>query len=466
VCGPTRGVNEDSVGVFVDDGVVVVCDGMGGSCAGTFVPPVLVSGFRAALRGPVGAGADDAAAALRGAVAEVNGRLLASLREVGPMGNGAGAAAGVVWLRGGDAVWAHAGDTRLYLLRGGRLARVWTEHTLAREAALVPTLSAAERDALAAQYPNVITRAFGFGETLDPDVGALPLREGDALLLVTDGVCRELPDAAIEAIMNLPGRPGDAVAALFGALAATPWRDNASAVVVRVLPGAAAPRPPAVNASRDWARGRWFAPERPRLDEASAVVADSAGEDEAWERLGARGMLPPGWHDDAGRRFTASPEGRDGATRGSLAARLGAAPEGALARVEALAKEARRRLRPWGFAGAERVIWTSLPEVPPPENSGELAIWGGTHTREEEASRASLALAVAAPWERWRRPLGRVVSGAALWASGAVVPGWNRAVTGHPYADLPSPWEPLWEVAARGYLVVEVAREGVVVGAP
>src|SRR5262245_16067443 len=97
-CGPTRAVNEDGVGVFVDDGVLVVCDGMGGSSAGTCVAPVLVSGFRAALRGRAAPGSDAAVGALRGVVTEVNGHLVASLRALGPWGTGAGGAAGVVWL--------------------------------------------------------------------------------------------------------------------------------------------------------------------------------------------------------------------------------------------------------------------------------------------------------------------------------------------------------------------------------
>lgn len=46
------------------------------------------------------------------------------------------------------------------------------------------------------------------------------------------------------------------------------------------------------------------------------------------------------------------------------------------------------------------------------------------------------------------------------------VPPWNRAVTAHPYPDLPSPWVPLWEIAARGYLVLDVTPTGVVIGVP
>ncbi len=464
-----REVNEDGVGVFVDEGVVVVCDGMGGSSSGAAVPPVVVSGLRAALRGLHVPVVDAAVEALRARVLEVNRALVASLVALGPWGSAAGGAAGVVWLRGGDAVWAHAGDTRLYLWREGRLARVWTQHTLGHDPEVTGALSPAQREAAEAQFPNVITRALGLAERFNPDVGELPLRAGDGLLLVSDGVWRQLSDAAIEAVLRAHERPDDVVAALFEALAGTPWYDNASAVVVRVLPGAPQDGGLAVNAARDWAKGRWLDPARPRLDEASEVVADSAGADEAWERLCARGCVPSGWHDDEGRRFAASTEAFGAVTRrpaSPLAARLGAAPEGTLAQVEALAREVRRRLRPWGFAGAERVIWAPLPEATNDSHRGELAAWGRAHSCEDDASRAGRALALAARWERWRQRLGEVVSGAAHWASGAVVPAWNRAVTAHPYADLASPWEPLWEVAARGYVVVEVAREGVVVGVP
>jgi len=467
--GHVRHNNEDGVGCFPDDGLAVVCDGMGGASSGSFVPPVVVAALRDVLRGR-GAG-EDAPDVLRVAALEADARLRASLAALGMRGVGAGGAAGAVWLRGDRLAWAHAGDTRLYLLRGGAVRRVWAEHTLASDPAFADAIPLARRAELEAQFRNVITRAFGTSESLNPDAGALTAAAGDVLLLASDGLWRELDDARIASILRDASTPDAAVAALFDALAATPWQDNASAVVACVFDGDPAPPPPAVHPARAWARGRWFEPARPRLDEAAAVVADSASADEAWERLTVRGLVPARWHGDPSRGYAASADEALPLTArppAALAMALGAAAPGVLEEVDALAREARRRLRPWGFAGRDRVVFTPLPEAPQRVlDGGELATWAEQHARDDDVARASAELYLPPRWERWRRPLARAVAGASAWARGDVpVPAWSRAAAAHPYADLPSPWEPLWEAAARGYFVLEVAREGVVVGVP
>lgn len=467
--GHVRHNNEDGVGCFPDEGLAVVCDGMGGSSSGSFVPPVVIAALRDVLRGRVaGEGSPEV---LRAAALEADARLRASLAALGMRGVGAGGAAGVVWLCGDRLAWAHAGDTRLYLLRGGALRRVWAEHTLASDPAFADAIPLPRRAELETQFRFVITRAFGTGESLNPDAGALTVAAGDVVLLASDGLWRELDDARIASLLRDASTPDAAVAALFDALATTPWQDNASAVVARVFDGDPAPPPPAVHAARAWERGRWFEPARPRLDEAAAVVADSASADEAWERLSVRGIVPTHWHGDASRAYAASAEAPAVVTSrppAALAMALGAAAPGVLEEVDALAREARRRLRPWGFAGADRVIFAPLPEAPQRVlDGGELATWAELHAREDDVAHAAGEMYLPPRWERWRRPLARVAAGASAWARGDVpVPGWSRAAAAHPYADLPSPWVPLWEVAARGYAVIEVAREGVVLGVP
>ena len=464
--GHVRHNNEDGVGCFPDDGLAVVCDGMGGSSTGAFVPPVVIAALRDVLRGAVEGSPD----ALRAAALEADARLRASLAALGMRGVGAGGAAGAVWLRGDRLAWVHAGDTRLYLLRGGALRRVWSEHTLANDPAFADAIPLPRRAELETQFRFVITRAFGVGEALNPDAGALTAAAGDVVLLASDGLWRELDDARIASILRDASTPDAAVIALFDALATTPWQDNASAVVARVFEGDPAPPAPAVHAGRAWARGRWFDPAYPRRYEAIATVFDAA-DDEAWERLGVRGFVPGHWHDDPARAYVASAEALGGVTARppvALAAALGGAAPGALEEVDALAREARRRLRPWGFAGLDRVIFAPLPDAPQRVlDGGELATWAELHAREDDVASAAGELYLPPRWERWRRPLARVAAGASAWARGDVpVPGWSRAAAAHPYADLPSPWEPLWEVAARGYVVIEVAREGVVVGVP
>jgi serine/threonine protein phosphatase PrpC len=74
-------------------------------------------------------------------------------------------------LRGSFYYFSHVGDTRLYLLRGGTLTRLTTDHVWDR-----------------AEMQHVLTRAIGMDSRIAVDHGMGELRERDVLLLASDGV--------------------------------------------------------------------------------------------------------------------------------------------------------------------------------------------------------------------------------------------------------------------------------------
>ncbi|RZI41742.1 bifunctional protein-serine/threonine kinase/phosphatase [Herbaspirillum sp. HC18] len=74
-------------------------------------------------------------------------------------------------LRGNCYYFSHVGDTRLYLLRGGMLARLTTDHVWDRP-----------------EMQHVLTRAVGLDSRIAIDHGMGDLRERDVLLLASDGV--------------------------------------------------------------------------------------------------------------------------------------------------------------------------------------------------------------------------------------------------------------------------------------
>lgn len=76
-----------------------------------------------------------------------------------------------VVLRGSFYYFAHVGDTRLYLLRKGRLTRLTADHVWDRP-----------------EMQHVLTRAVGLDSRLAIDHGMGELHEGDVFLLASDGV--------------------------------------------------------------------------------------------------------------------------------------------------------------------------------------------------------------------------------------------------------------------------------------
>lgn len=122
------------------------------------------------------------------------------------------------------------GDSRAYLMQGGRLEQVSRDHTyLAEEVrrGLVPP-SAAED----AAFKHLITRSLGTKDDVDVDLFWRPWPDGSTLLLASDGLHGVVEELEMETILaSRP--PEEAVSALVKAAHDAGAPDNVSAVIVR-----------------------------------------------------------------------------------------------------------------------------------------------------------------------------------------------------------------------------------------
>lgn len=105
----------------------------------------------------------------------------------------------------GHAWWAHAGDSRLYLLRRGRLLARTRDHSYV-EALLQRGLI---DDEAARKHPqrNLVLSCLGAREAPHIDSADHALESGDVLLLCTDGVWEAVGDAAIAHASAQPDMP-------------------------------------------------------------------------------------------------------------------------------------------------------------------------------------------------------------------------------------------------------------------
>ena len=124
-------------------------------------------------------------------------------------------------LRGRSYYFAHAGDSRLYLLRQGAMSRLTTDHVWDRP-----------------EMRHVLTRAVGLDSHLAIDHGLGAIEVGDIFLLATDGVWGALSEFDIRhGLTDLATGSIDAdatAAAMVGAALAAGSHDNASAIVLQV----------------------------------------------------------------------------------------------------------------------------------------------------------------------------------------------------------------------------------------
>ncbi|MGH8809752.1 MAG: protein kinase domain-containing protein, partial [Noviherbaspirillum sp.] len=124
-------------------------------------------------------------------------------------------------LRGSFYYFSHVGDTRLYLLRGGTLTRLTTDHVWDRP-----------------EMQHVLTRAIGLDSRLAIDHGMGELREHDVFLLASDGVWAwmteyDLTQQLSELALNRLDAAAAADALVSAALTAGST-DNSSALVLKV----------------------------------------------------------------------------------------------------------------------------------------------------------------------------------------------------------------------------------------
>jgi protein phosphatase len=87
----------------------------------------------------------------------------------------------------GDEVFlAHVGDSRVYLVRGGAILQVTTDHTLVEEMVRKGMLT--PREARFHPRRNIITRALGTEPRVEIDIIELRARPGDVFFLCSDGM--------------------------------------------------------------------------------------------------------------------------------------------------------------------------------------------------------------------------------------------------------------------------------------
>lgn len=246
--GFKRRGNEDAW--LAADPVYLVADGMGGHEAGEAASAAVVEALR-----PLAAhdelGVEDVIDALEQAQ-----RSVSEIAATHASGSGSTATGVVALDQRGVRRWLvfNIGDSRVYRFLRGRLEQVTVDHSVAQELVDQGELSAA--DVMHYAGRNVITRAFGDGASV-PDYWLMPVVDGERLLLCSDGLSGEVPEARIAGVLA-SGQPAMHTAhALVAEALAAGGRDNVTVIVIDVVAGG-------ITAAIDDATGR---PAAPRDDE-------------------------------------------------------------------------------------------------------------------------------------------------------------------------------------------------------
>lgn len=239
--GRVRDHNEDVFLMRPDLGLFMVCDGMGGYSAGEVAASIASETtqefFENCRRDPEGTWPFKAEDAL----GEEGSRLTVALKlanqriRLAAQGDSRkhnmGTTAVAAFLAQDRTYVAHAGDSRAYLFRDGKLSAVTADHSLLGE--FIRNQHPSQEEIQAFPYKNVINRALGPADDVKIDSRAIEMRAGDALLLCCDGLHGLISDDAIAQILWTYPYLEDASRALIEAANAAGGTDNITVVLVR-----------------------------------------------------------------------------------------------------------------------------------------------------------------------------------------------------------------------------------------
>lgn len=225
--GRVRKVNEDALLEYPQIGLWAVADGVGGASAGDWASAFTVQTLGGIAR-PV---------TMSSFLAEVYdqlGAINSALRQQAEAGHHQAIATTIVALLFFEQHFAcaWAGDSRLYLRRGGHFRQVNRDHSEVQELVDQGILRATE----ARHHPrgNVVTRAVGAFEKLELEMVQDVLSEDDVFLLCSDGLTKTVEDDEMAALLNQP--VDQAVEALIQTALDRGAPDNVTVIAVRVLP--------------------------------------------------------------------------------------------------------------------------------------------------------------------------------------------------------------------------------------
>lgn len=236
--GLVRRNNQDSYAIRVLDDdltIAVVCDGMGGAQAGNVASAVAVETFAAALedlcRQGLPAEPERKQELLRAACRAANGHVYELARN-NPEYHGMGTTLVAALALSHEVYVVNVGDSRCYIFSEGNLTQVTTDHSLVQ--ALVDCGDITPEEARTHPKKNVITRALGTENSVRSDVFRTDCKEGDILLLCSDGLTNTVPDDVLQAELSQLTSPDETARKLLAMAVEQGAPDNVTVILAQL----------------------------------------------------------------------------------------------------------------------------------------------------------------------------------------------------------------------------------------
>ena len=178
----------------------IVCDGMGGANAGNIASEIAVKTVSEYLYNSYrnNMSVDDIDKVVKNAISSANLQIFDRASKNDAL-KGMGTTIVVAVISGNQAVIAHVGDSRIYLVND-RLQQLTKDHSIVQS--LIESGKITHEDAKIHPRKNVITRALGVESEVMVDSDFIDLNSNDTLLLCTDGLTNFVSEDTILKTFN------------------------------------------------------------------------------------------------------------------------------------------------------------------------------------------------------------------------------------------------------------------------
>ena len=231
--GEKRRINQDYVFCEVNaignlPNLFIVADGMGGHNAGDYASRFCVEFITENIRN---SDIESPIALIEEAIKDTNKQLYEKSKQQIDY-EGMGTTLVVATIYDNDMYVANIGDSRLYVI-GKEIRQITEDHSLVQ--AMVKTGELDRDEAKAHPNKNIITRALGTNETVQPDFFDVELAEDDIVLMCSDGLTNMLNDETIEQIIKENADdPKIAAETLVKQANENGGKDNITVIIVKV----------------------------------------------------------------------------------------------------------------------------------------------------------------------------------------------------------------------------------------
>ena len=236
--GQVRTIDEDSIlaadlsfGINSENEkflLLAVADGMGGHAKGEEASKIALNTLTKSVV-PELFGEKSFTELLENGIKNANQEIL-DYTSKNPESSGMGTTAVCALVKGNDVHLANVGDSRAYVISNDEIRRVTKDHSYVQ--ALIDEGKITEEEAREHPQKNVITKAVGIMESVEPDTMKLTLDNDESLLLCCDGVIAHLPDEDIHKIISDTDDPQNACQQIVDLANERGGTDNISLIIL------------------------------------------------------------------------------------------------------------------------------------------------------------------------------------------------------------------------------------------